>query len=281
MVDMGWPWWVSSLLAAGVLLAALVVFLRARGTAVRAVAATIAVQAAVGAVVAPFLMPSTGSSMAGGSMGGDSSATTAMEGASSTSSMSDDLMGGMEAGKPARLPFTFFFTRYELLGDPDQPTGVRYHSDGTPRAGAPDGTSISLLGSGGWDPTTALAKGGGVYTIESPKGTVQKRGSWEARRFVSFRQLPGWWGPGFEEEGWQGPPGSPSFSGVLTLAVRLEGRGDATLRAWCVMSEEAQRMAGRSFDGVTVTGPGLRFADSKPNVGRLEGGVMFYGPGSS
>jgi hypothetical protein len=32
-----------------------------------------------------------------------------------------------QSGARKPLPFTFFLTHYELLGDPDNPTGVRYH----------------------------------------------------------------------------------------------------------------------------------------------------------
>ncbi len=53
------------------------------------------------------------------------------------------------------LPNTFFFTHYELLGDPNNPEGVRYHSNGKPSAKAPDGSKITLSGQGGWDPGRA------------------------------------------------------------------------------------------------------------------------------
>jgi hypothetical protein len=63
------------------------------------------------------------------------------------------------------LPFTFYLTHYELLGDPDDPSGVRYHSSGRPFAKARDGSRIILTGQGGWDPASARATGGGEYTI--------------------------------------------------------------------------------------------------------------------
>jgi hypothetical protein len=63
------------------------------------------------------------------------------------------------------LPFTFYLTHYELLGDPDDPSGVRYHSSGRPFAKAPGGSRIILTGHGGWDPASARATGGGEYTI--------------------------------------------------------------------------------------------------------------------
>src|SRR5918992_3867684 len=51
-----------------------------------------------------------------------------------------------------KLPYTFFFTHYQLLGDPNNPDGVRYHSDGKPSAKAPNGSKVILSGKGGWDP---------------------------------------------------------------------------------------------------------------------------------
>ncbi len=51
-----WPWWVSSLIDVGVVLVGVVVFLRSRRGAVRAVAAVVAVGALVAAVLAPMVM---------------------------------------------------------------------------------------------------------------------------------------------------------------------------------------------------------------------------------
>jgi hypothetical protein len=33
-----------------------------------------------------------------------------------------------------KMPYTFFFTHYQLLGDPNNPEGVRYHNNGKPFA---------------------------------------------------------------------------------------------------------------------------------------------------
>src|SRR3712207_2214124 len=63
-------------------------------------------------------------------------------------------------------PYTFFFTRPEMLGDPNNPEGVRYHSDGKLFAKAPDGSRVILSGKGAWDPDSKTAQGGGRYTIE-------------------------------------------------------------------------------------------------------------------
>src|SRR5215204_7395864 len=91
-------------------------------------------------------------------------------------------------------PYTFFFTRPEMLGDPNNPTGVRYHSDGKLFAKAPDGSKVILSGKGGWNPKKDTAKGGGHYTIKGSSGEIKAQGSWRVTDFRSFEQLSGWWG---------------------------------------------------------------------------------------
>jgi hypothetical protein len=176
-----------------------------------------------------------------------------------------------------KMPFTFYLTHYTMLGDPDNPTGVRYQNNGAPTAKAPDGSTIALTGKGGWDPARAAVQGGGRYTVTNKAGTVTAKGTWKATRFVSFLQLPGWWGiEDFKELGWQGPPGSPSFSGTLTLNVELSRLGKGVLRIWCLMPS-VPKPKGHVGDGFTLTGPNLRFTGFKEQEMSLEG-VMFYGP---
>jgi hypothetical protein len=181
------------------------------------------------------------------------------------------------------LPYTFFFTHYELLGDPNNPDGVRYHSNGKPSAKAPDGSKVILTGKGGWNPKKDTAKGGGHYTIKGSSGAVKAQGSWRVTDFRSFEQFSGWWGmgPNFKEKGWQGPPGSASFSGFLTLKVNLENQGDGTLVAWCLMPQVLKRHPhlanpdGHVGDGISLTGGKFNFTKFKENEMSLEG-VMFY-----
>jgi hypothetical protein len=189
---------------------------------------------------------------------------------------------GSDAGSPAaavqeELPYTFFFTHYQLLGDPNNPEGVRYHSNGKPFAKAPDGSTITLSGKGGWDPYSQFAEGGGQYTIEDASGEVAARGSWRVTDFSSFEQLDGWWamGPEFKEEGWQGPPGSASFSGFLTLKVNLENQGDGVLTAWCIMPGVSPKPGDHQGDGISLTGGDFKFTDFSESEMSLEG-VMFY-----
>src|SRR5829696_2091039 len=57
------------------------------------------------------------------------------------------LSSSMEPSNAAvqkKMPYTFFFTHYQLLGNPNNPDGVRYHSNGHPSAKAPDGSKVIL-----------------------------------------------------------------------------------------------------------------------------------------
>ena len=185
-----------------------------------------------------------------------------------------------QAAQSSPLPFTFYLTHYELLGDPNDPSGVRYHSNGRPFATARDGSRIILSGQGAWDPASARAMGGGEYTIRGPRGAVKTRGAWRATRLVSFLQLAGWWGiPGFEELGWQGPPGSASFSGFLKVRVKLENRGAGVLTAWCLMPG-VPMPSDHISDGISLRGRKFRFTDYHGTERSMEG-VMFYGPGTA
>lgn len=276
MVDLGWPWWVSTIAALAVAAAAAVTFRRSTSSFVRGVAALVVLQGVVMAAAAPFLMP--GSSGGSGAMAGAPPRTSAMGGG--TASMGGD-MGSVAGPATTRLPFTFFFTRYEPLGKPGNRTGIRYRSDGAPVARGLDGATLALSGAGGWDSVSERTAGGGLYTVRDSHRRLTRQGSWTAKRFLSFRQLPGWLPRGFAQQGWQGPRGSQSFSGLLELAVSLDPGGPAVLSAWCVMSDAASRALHRPWDGITLVGPKLRFTGWKVNVNRPAGGVMFYGPGST
>ncbi len=183
---------------------------------------------------------------------------------------------GQSKAAAMELPYTFFFTHYELLGDPNNPEGVRYHSDGQPFAKAPDGSKIILSGKGGWDPDSQNAQGGGRYTIEDASGKVTAKGSWQVTDFSSFEQLDGWWGmgPEFKEKGWQGPKGSTSFSGFLRLKVHLENKGDGILTAWCLMPD-VSKPDDHQGDGISLTGANFDYTDFSESEMSFEG-VMFY-----
>lgn len=257
-----WPWWVTTLIALSVAAVALLALWRSRRPAVRSVAALLAVQGVVLAVVAPLVME-------------DMSATGSMMRTAAMSPLDSALSTEQQPADLGTLPFTFVFTRYEF---PDETTVV-YHEDGRVVAGAEDGSRIVLTGRGGWDPASRRAGGGGRFAVEDAGGKVVTRGAWRATRFISFLQLPGWLPPEIRERG--RPPGSGSWSGVLKLAVSLDGGGRAVLEAWCVMSDEATKAARRRWDGMTLVGPGARFTNFRVNEDRIEGGVMFYGPAST
>jgi hypothetical protein len=180
-------------------------------------------------------------------------------------------------GGMAATPFTFYLTHYVLLGsDPNNPTGVRYENSGRPSAKAANGSTITLTGKGGWNPAEGSASGGGTYTVTNKTGAVTARGTWRATKFASFLQLPGWWGiQDFKEAGWQGPPGSASYSGFLTLNVEVSGLGKGVLKLWCLMPG-VPKPAGHVSDGLSLTGPKLRFTDFREQEKSMEG-VMLYG----
>ena len=102
---------------------------------------------------------------------------------------------------------------------------MRYHNNGKPFAKAPDGSKVILSGKGRWNPRVKNAQGGGRYTIKDASGTVRAKGKWRVTDFSSFEYLKWLVGLGPDlEKGWQGPPGSASFSGFLTLKVNLAGQ---------------------------------------------------------
>jgi hypothetical protein len=187
------------------------------------------------------------------------------------------------AAVQGKMPYTFFLTRYEMHPNPTNPSWVRYHNNGKPFAKAPDGSKVFLSGKGGWNPKSKTAQGGGLYTIKDASGALRARGTWRVTDFSSFEYFDGWWGlgPDFKEKGWQGPPGSASFSGFLTLKVNLAGMGNGTLVAWCLMAEPLKRHPhlvnpdGHVSDGITLTGGKFNFTNFKENEMSLEG-VMFY-----
>jgi len=177
------------------------------------------------------------------------------------------------------LPYSFFLTRYELGQSVDMSRleRVSYHSDGQPFAKAPDGSSITMSGQGAWDPSSKRATGGGQYIIRDPSGSVKAQGAWRVGSFISFDKLSGWWNvPGPKEEGWQGPPGSTTFSGILRLNVSLDNLGDGVFETWCLMPGVMKPGDHRS-DGMTLTGGAFDFSDyHEQESTRPPHGVMFY-----
>jgi len=76
MVDLGWPWWVTTLIAAGVALLAAMAFARSRRTTIRAVTALVLLEAIAIAVIAPFVMEDADNSNGGPAMSADSLSST-------------------------------------------------------------------------------------------------------------------------------------------------------------------------------------------------------------
>jgi glucan phosphoethanolaminetransferase (alkaline phosphatase superfamily) len=60
--DWWWPWWISSLIDVGILVLAVIVFVRANRRRVRQIAAVVGIGAIVAAVLAPVVMQGKDSS---------------------------------------------------------------------------------------------------------------------------------------------------------------------------------------------------------------------------
>lgn len=73
MVDLGWPSWVTMLIAAGIALVAALAFLKTRRTTIRAISALILLEAIAIAVIAPFVMDSSDKKRGTSAMGSGSS----------------------------------------------------------------------------------------------------------------------------------------------------------------------------------------------------------------
>ena len=102
MVDLGWSWWVTTLIAAGVALLAALAFIRTRRATVRAVAALILLEAIAIGIVAPFVMKSH-------------------ENTSGTSAMSS---AGTDFARKADANCSALAAYIGTLGNPTTPTGI-------------------------------------------------------------------------------------------------------------------------------------------------------------
>jgi hypothetical protein len=201
MVDVPWPWWVTTAGALTVALAAAAGMWRLRLPAARGALALLAVQCLVTAAVAPLLMPAqeAAGDMTLAAAEAMTDPGTAPEGEISLGGMGGGAMGaGPDEGEVAfALPF-------------------RFAVDGGAARGA-DGSTLTLNGEGGWDPAGGRVEGGGDYEIDDDRGGFE-RGAWRATRFLSFLQQPA---PA------DAAPGT--LAGELRLEVAVEGFGTALL----------------------------------------------------
>jgi quercetin dioxygenase-like cupin family protein len=92
MVDLGWPWWVTTLLAAGVVVAASIAFVLSRNPVVRGIAALLFVQGVVIAIVAPFVMDEA-----------DENEAAMMQTSGEPASSADELFSPPQASSPTPL----------------------------------------------------------------------------------------------------------------------------------------------------------------------------------
>ena len=92
MVDLGWPWWVTTLIAAGVVVAASIAFALSRNPVVRGIAALLFVQGVAIAIVAPFVMDEA-----------DQDEAAMMQTSGEPASSADELFSPPQASSPTPL----------------------------------------------------------------------------------------------------------------------------------------------------------------------------------
>jgi len=104
MVDLGWPWWVTTLIAAGVALVAGAGFVRTRRMTVRALMGLVLLEAVAVAIVAPLVMDEAGSS--------------------TSPAMSSEVLSRTEFAEKADANCRDFGEFAATLGNPKTPAGV-------------------------------------------------------------------------------------------------------------------------------------------------------------
>jgi len=110
MVDLGWRWWVTTLIAGGVALLAALAFVRTRRATIRAVATLVLLEAIAIGVVAPFVMKSNKST-------------------SGTPAMSSGSSGGADFAQKADANCTALYAYIATLGKPKTPAGIERQMD--------------------------------------------------------------------------------------------------------------------------------------------------------
>jgi hypothetical protein len=110
MVDLGWSWWVTTLIAACVALLAALAFVRTRRATIRTVAAVVLFEAIAIGIVAPFVMKSNKST-------------------SGTSAMSSGSSGGADFAQKADGNCSALNSYVATLGNPKTPAGIERQMD--------------------------------------------------------------------------------------------------------------------------------------------------------
>jgi hypothetical protein len=203
MVDVPWPWWVTTAAASAVALAAAAGVWRLRPAAARGALALLAVQCLVTAAAAPLLMPAQDAA------GGMTPAAPEAMAAPGEALDGEISIGGMGGGAMSTEPAP------EAVASA---VPFRFAVDGGSARGA-GGATLTLTGEGGWDPAGGRVEGGGEYEIDDGGGGFE-RGAWRATRFLSFLQQPA---------AADAAPGT--LAGELRLGIAVEGLGTALLTA--------------------------------------------------
>lgn len=133
--------------------------------------------------------------------------------------------------------------------------------EGPDEAVAPDGSTVSLSGTGEFTAgPNKSASGGGTYTIKNASGATVASGSWTVDGML-----------GFVSYGDGTPQGLPPnlFGGQAKLHVSLAGAGDGVLTITCLLGSPP----GGADEGITlILGHGWNFTKS------VEGETVFITP---
>lgn len=157
-VNLGWPWWVITTIASGVVVAGLLALAVSRISAARAIAGLLAVEGVVIAVVAPFVMSdmdSNGSALAAGS--------TAMSSRSSNASIHV-----IEHAPPSHM---------RMVGGVQIFANPVFDSRDAKRIGRDQGFCVHIVLARGWECVWTTFLPGGLITVEGAEDVNQNLSS--------------------------------------------------------------------------------------------------------
>ena len=148
-VDAGWPWWVITLIAGGVVVVSLVGIAVARRPGVRATGVVLLIEGAVVAGVAPFVMSDM-----------SSNAATATLSSSMGTRSSDSVIHVIEHAPPPHM---------QTVGIVMTFANPVFNADDTKRVGRDQGFCVHITLARGWECVFTTFLPGGQITAEGPE----------------------------------------------------------------------------------------------------------------
>jgi len=149
---------------------------------------------------------------------------------------------------PATVNHTMYLFQLGQTGLP----GVTLPDPGPDIAMAPNGNTVSMMGTGSFTagPDKSVS-GGGTYVIKDASGAILHQGSWTATQML-----------GFVNYGSGSVQGVPSFlfGGQATMMVNLSGVGTGVLNINCTLGTPPGGHASAAEEGIDLMlGNGLTF----------------------